>query len=165
MTAGDTVIFNTIHANGRHGINNNNANVYPTIVLNNILTSNGGYGFVGASAAGLPADPDWDGNGYYNNTSGARNNADDTTTNPINGVSPYTNQYDVTLTGLPFNNAAGNDYSLNKAAGQGNAIRGKALPVTWLNGVPTAYPDMGAVQSRTDQAMFLDPGLNGGANA
>ena len=115
-----------------------------TIVRNNLLVSNAGYGFVGATGAGSAATPDYDGNCYYNNTSGTRNNMDDLTTNLVDSVVPYTNVLDVVLSGDPFTNAAGGDFTLNNTAGA--AARGAGTPGA-LPGVSQAgYPDMGVFQ-------------------
>lgn len=136
----------TCYGNGRHGIANSPLS-YPVgvILKRNLLVSNGGYGIMFAASVGNPAIPDWDGNAYYNNTSGTRNNGDDTTTNPINGVSPYTNSLDVVITaGTPFTNAAGGDFSLNSIANQGALCQG--LSETWPgNGSTTGKYFMGAV--------------------
>jgi hypothetical protein len=142
---GCQIFNNTIHGNGRHGINKTDI-FYASYWRNNILTSNGGFGAVGASGAGIPADPSFDGNAYWNNTSGARSNMDDTSTNAIDGVAAYTNVFDKTLTGTPYNASGSNDFSLNSTAGAGASCRAGGTPGTWLNGVPTGYLDMGAVQ-------------------
>ena len=48
----------------------------------------------------IPANASWDGNGYYSNTSGARNGVDSVTGNY--GVAPHINVLDVIPTGSPF---------------------------------------------------------------
>jgi hypothetical protein len=151
---GCQIFNNTIHGNGRHGINKTDI-FYALYWRNNILTSNGGFGAVGASGAGIPADPSFDGNAYWNNTSGARSNMDDTSTNAIDAVSPYTNTFDKTLTGDPYTNAAGNDFSLNTTGGAGAACRAGGTPGTWVNGTPTGYLDMGAVQHQDPGAALV----------
>jgi hypothetical protein len=128
-------------------------------VRNNILAGNGGYGFVGASGAGSPADFAYDGNAYWNNTSGTRSNLDDTTTNPVNGSSPYVNSLDVILTADPFVDKAGNDFRLNSTAGGGAACRGHGTPASWPgNTLTVGYPDLGAAQHQ-------DSGGGGGSSS
>ena len=149
------VIHNTIHKSGRHGIFNSVTYAAGINYQNNILSSNGGYGIKGGSAAGIPASLGYDGNAYYNNTSGTRNNMDDTTVNPQNGVAPYTNIYDQILTADPFVAKASNDYRLNQNPGGGAACRGSAVPSLYpglTNPNSYAFPDMGAVQHQ-------DPGF------
>jgi Right handed beta helix region len=149
---------NTIHGSGRHGINNTSGNIDTMLISGNILSSNSGYGLVGASGAGLPAMPEFDGNAYYNNTSGTRSNANDVgATNPIDGVAPYVNALDIILTANPFVAASSNNYMLNTTAGGGAACRGMGVPQSWPgNSLTTSSPDMGAAQSA--------PAAGGGAN-
>lgn len=142
------VINCTAHNNGRHGIFHNGTSVYGQAWLNNILTSNGGYGISGSSGTAIPADAMWDGNAYWNNTSGARTLMDDQT--GINGVNPYTNVRDVTLTASPYvgpTTGSTANFGLNNTAGAGAACRAKGTPGTWPgNTGTTSYSDMGAVQ-------------------
>jgi hypothetical protein len=139
---------NTVHNNGRHGINNTGGIPTAWVVLNNILTSNGGYGLVGGPTTALPADPAYDGNAYYNNTSGARNNLDSTT--GIYGVAAYTNTHDVTLTGSPYvggTTGSTANFGLNNTVGAGAACRAVGVPAAWPgNSGTTGFLDMGAVQ-------------------
>lgn len=136
---------NTVYNSGRHGIN-----VATTVfdggwIHNNILVGNGGYGLMASSGAGRGGDPDLDGNAYYNNALGTRNNADDTTVNPQNaGV--YTNTLDVILTANPFSNANADDYTLNAVAGGGLAARGTGTPGTISSLTSQGYMDFGAFQ-------------------
>lgn len=142
-TAMTVVESNTVYNSGRHGIYFNVATLDGGFVHDNLLVGNGGYGFVGASAAGRSADLDIDGNAYFNNALGTRSNADDTTVNPQNGV--YTNTHDVILNANPFTNPTTNDFTLNAATGGGAALRGTALPGL-LPGVSTpGYMDFGAL--------------------
>jgi hypothetical protein len=123
--------FNTVYGSGRHGINqNSNSLTNQVSARNNLLVNNAGFGFVGGNVAGSPALPAYDGNAYFNNTSGTRSNADDTgTVNAIDGIAPYTNTLDVTsLTCDPFVNAAGNNFTLNSAACGGALVRYAGTP-------------------------------------
>lgn len=149
-----TIRNNTIYGNGRHGINHSNSTnfYFCTFVRDNLLVSNGGYGQKGPGSGGSPAGPWWDGNAYYNNTSGTRNQLDDTTTNPINGASPYTNTLDVILTASPFTDAAGGDFSLNNTAGGGAAVRGTATPGAMPGVSQVGYMDFGALQAQASAA-------------
>lgn len=150
------VTNNTIYGNGRDGIRGNSIYAAEAVqVKNNILVSNGGYGLNLSTAAGWPADPTYDGNAYYNNTSGARNNADDTTTNPQNGVAPYTNVLDKVLSGSPFTNAAGGDFTLNNTAGAGASCRAGGTPGALPGISQLGYIDMGALQHQeTGSSVF-----------
>lgn len=146
------IFNNTIYKSGRHGINI----VQGTLgiggnIRNNLLISNGqsgtGYGFVGANVAGWPAQPFYDGNAYFGNATGARNFVDDVgATNPINALH-YVNSLDITLTGDPFTNAAGGDFSLNNTAGAGAAVRGTGTPGALLGISQTGAMDLGALQA------------------
>ena len=159
----------TIYNNGRHGINNAFTGYVALLIKNNLLISNGGYGIVGDVSAGVPAMRQFDGNAYYGNTSGTRSNMNDLTTNPINGVAPYTNVLDVILTSSPLNNPAGNDFSLNTAAGGGLACTGYGSPATAPGlATPVSYPSFGFYQPSTTSSgsagILRSPGMNGGIN-
>jgi hypothetical protein len=156
--AGNTnlVANNTVYGCGRHGISiTSNSAIINTEIRNNLLVSNGGYG-INLNASGNPALPQWDGNGFYNNTSGTRNNMDSTT--GINGVAPYTNVLDVILTADPFTNAAGNDFSLNTTAGGGAAARAAGTPGAFPGSSVVGKLDIGAAQ-------HADPAAGGSAVA
>ena len=155
----DLIINNTIYGNGRHGIFYNGTAAGNRVILNNILSNNGGYGINMASSAGIRAFFNFDGNAYYSNTSGNRNNMDDTTTNKQNGVAPYTNVSDVFPASSPFVAAASYNWNLNQNS-SGAAIRGYGVPKTWpaISGsnasITTSFVDMGAVEHQ-------DPGFAG----
>jgi hypothetical protein len=153
----DVIYRNTIYGNGRHGINYNTTNYSSRLILGNILANNGGYGLVMASAAGLRAYPDFDGNCYYNNTSGTRLDCDDgtaTTVNPQNAVAPYVNVFDITTTSTPFVAPTAADWRLNQTATGGGLVRGYGVPQTFpgLAG-NRSFIDMGAIQHQ-------DPGFS-----
>ena len=139
---------NTIHGNGRHGISNTGTFAINHNWRKNSISGSGGYGIVGASSSGMPADPLFDGNafGYPANTSGTRNNAD--STSGVNATNPYTNTRDVSVTvGSQYVDAATNDWDLNATVSQGALLRGTAKPNTWLgNSVTQGADDFGAVQ-------------------
>ena len=107
-------------SNGSDGVNNvGNASAGQRLFLfNTIVISNGGYG-VNCSTAGdnSGAGPMQYGstNAYYGNTSGARNNFPS-----LPG--------DITLTGSPFTNPSGGDFTLNNTAGAGAACKGAGFP-------------------------------------
>lgn len=153
---GSVIVNNVFYKNGRDGLRQNDGNtVIGTLVRNNIFAQNSGYGMNAQSGAGTPADLGWDGNAYFSNTSGARNNLDSIT--GIDAISPYTNTLDVTLTGDPFTNAAADDYSLNNTAGAGAACRATGTPGAFPVGSTTAGKlDIGAVQ-------HADPAASGGS--
>lgn len=163
---GARIIGNTCYGNGRHGINYGQPYIAAgTVIINNILVNNGGYGILGGDSAGSEAEPQYDGNALFNNTSGDRRFMDDTGgTNPINGVSPYTNVHDVTLSGDPFTNAAGDDYTLNNTAGAGAACRAAGYPGTLPGGL-IGYLDMGVLQHQDaggSSGLLVYPGMAGG---
>lgn len=74
---------------------------------------------------------------YYNNTSGAFSAGTGDFVQNIGAI---------TLTGSPFNNAAGQDFGLNNTASQGAACRAAGLPGVFVAGSTTAYQDVGAAQ-------------------
>jgi hypothetical protein len=147
------VLRNTVYSVGRHGCSLSTAFDFgQTEIRGNIFVNCGGYGLANLIGAGVPAAPEWDGNAYYSNTSGNRNNLDDTSTTPVNGSAPYTNVYDITatttpaLTSLPFVNVGSLDFRLNNTAGGGASLRGNA-PGNTLPGLSTTgYRDFGAIQ-------------------
>lgn len=102
-------------------------------VRGNILSNSGSYGIT-STTAGISAQPFFDGNAFYNNGSGNRNNMDDTTTNVIDGVSPYTNIFDVICSVNPYVNISVINYMLNDAATGGALLRGT------LQGGPVISP-------------------------
>lgn len=151
------VINNDFYNNGADGINAPNA--FPASdpfnhpegisIMNNVFDSNGqtsgtGYG-VNMTAFTYAATWKWGltgykNNAYYNNKTGARLGIDADT-----GA--------VTLTGHPWNNAAGGDYGLNSTAGAGTACKGAGYPQSFAAGLSTAStPDIGAAQSSTTPA-------------
>lgn len=116
------IVGNSVHGNGGNGFYMGSA-VGMSEVVNNIFVGNTAYGVNMPSGADSVAVRNTN-NAYYNNTSGARNN-----------LSAGTN--DVTLSGDPFTNAAGGDFTLNSTAGAGASCRAAADP---------AYLDIGALQ-------------------
>lgn len=139
-------LHNTVHNCSNHGITVPNDNLFEVQALGNLLTNNGGFG-LNCFAAGMPACPQFDGNAYFGNTGGTRQNLDDAgTVNPVNASGPYTNTRDVILTADPYVNAANGDFRLNNTAGGGAACRGAAPGSAWPGAAMTGYGDMGAVQ-------------------
>jgi len=143
---------NTAYNCGRHGIGILGVST-PTILVGNILVNNAGYGIsLSSTSATVPYE---DGNAFYNNTSGNKNNVtsrnSQTSANP-----PYLPVNDITLTGSPFTNAAGGDFSLNNTAGAGAAVRNSSLPRQWGT-TTTGYPDFGAVQHNDPGATVIHP--------
>ena len=101
-------------------------------IKNFVAVSNGGWG-INISAGGMPAGLE-DYNAFYNNTSGT-----------VNGVTA--GAHDVTLTGDPFTNVAGGDFSLNNTSGAGAALRGVGL-FGIMNYGGTGYMDIGPLQAQ-----------------
>lgn len=128
---GQVVVMNCVSmSNGRDGIGVNGSYIGCSL-LNNILISNGGYGIRFPANGRRIASPDINYNAFYNNTTGARL-----------GIVAGAN--DVTLTGDPFTNAAGLDFSLDNTANEGAACRAAGFPGAAQFG--TGYIDRGAVQ-------------------
>lgn len=82
-------------------------------VSNCIFDSNGGYGINAASNSVVRYVGG--SNAFYNNTNGERNNFP-----TLDG--------DVTLTGSPFTNPSGGDFTLNNTAGAGASCKGAGYP-------------------------------------
>lgn len=160
LVAASQVIHCTIYGSGRDGIRGITTSAFDdSVIRGNILAKNGGYGMNGVTAA-WAAHPSFDGNAYWSNTSGTRNLLDDTTSNAIDGVAPYTNVFDVVITGTdptndPFVNKAANDFRLNATAGAGALLRG-----TFAN---SFIPGAGLV-SKEDFGCYqhADPAASGG---
>ena len=127
-------------------------------IKNNIFANGSSYGMQGSSA--YAALPQFDGNAYYSNTSGNRNNLDDTS--GINGVSPYTNVLEVILTASPFVNAVGGDFTLNNTAGGGAACRGHGIPGTLPGSSLVGYRDFGVFQHQDAGGLRLPRSWQGG---
>jgi hypothetical protein len=106
-----------------------------TVALrNNILVSDAGYEINSTTTnfAGTVRALDWDYNAMYNTGSGYVNQAN-------------IGAHDLMLTGSPFTNAAGLDFTLNNTAGRGAALRGTAFPGAMQVG-GTGYLDFGPFQ-------------------
>ena len=130
--AGLNVVNCTIYNNTSDGILLS-THASNTGIRNNIISTNGGYGINDDALTQAGVDTKIDYNAFYANTSGARN----TTLS----ASPH----DVTLSGDPFTNAAGGDFSLNNTAGAGADCRAAGFPGAMIYG-GTGYLDLGALQ-------------------
>jgi hypothetical protein len=143
---GNCVFGNTVYNSGRSGIRpfSGAFGGIGGFFRNNILEGNAAFG-IDFTTAGWCASPLYDGNAYYNNTSGARGGMDDAgTTNKINGVSPYVNVLDVlNTTGSFFTNAAGGDFTINSIANRGALIRGTGWPGAIVGVSQVGYQDFG----------------------
>jgi hypothetical protein len=140
------VIDCVAYGNGSHGFSFT-ATVNSNTAANCLAVNNGGFGFNSATYDC----------GFLYNCAGFNN----TSGNVASGI-PAANQIGfITLTGDPFANAAGNDFSLNSTAGAGAACRAAGIPgstaTLQLPGLSTlSYPDVGAAQ-------HADP-VSGGVN-
>lgn len=108
----------------------------PLLVWNSIFASNGGWG-IGWSSSNLRyAWLSFHNNAYFGNTSG-------TVQQPV-----AQSAADVTLSGSPFNNPSGDDFSLNSTTGAGAQCKGAGYQGT-MNGATISGNsiDIGAVQS------------------
>lgn len=128
---------NIVYNCGLHGIKNDYGR--PSLIRNNIMTNNGGYGLY-LAGYGTPArTPSFgvvDNNAFYSNTSGNRYQAE-------------TGSNDVTLSSTPFINAASGNFSLNNTSGGGAACRAAGFPGAFPGGLTTGYLDIGAAQHQT----------------
>lgn len=112
-----------------NGISLTNSAASITVSLsNNIIELHGAYGMTAAAA---PTALIQRNNAFRSNTSGDRN-----------ATYFASSASDITLTGDPFTNAAGGDYSLNNTAGAGAACRSAGFPGVTVSG--TGYADIGA---------------------
>ncbi len=147
FAAGAKILRNTIYNCGSDGLKFTATTFRDIEIKGNIVTNCGGWG-LNSTNAGIAASPLWDGNAYFSNTSGTiSTNFNDTSTNAINAVNPYVNQYDVILSADPFTNKAANDFTLNNTAGGGAACRGVGIQPNKIPGITqTEYSDMGALQ-------------------
>lgn len=140
--SGTLITDNTIYNNGRDGILDDSATGIWRHWKRNIISNNGRYGI--NSNLAVPASYDCDGNAYYSNTSGNRNNCDSTANNSAAGA--YTNTLDVILSGSPFVDGPNGNFALNNTSGAGAACRAAGFPGTFPGGLTTSYLDMGASQ-------------------
>jgi hypothetical protein len=122
------------YGNGRDGIRFSAAAMATVALRNNILVSDAGYEINSTTTnfAGTVRALDWDYNAMYNTGSGYVNQAN-------------IGAHDLMLTGSPFTNAAGLDFTLNNTAGRGAALRGTAFPGAMQVG-GTGYLDFGPFQ-------------------
>jgi hypothetical protein len=143
------VLNNTIHGSGRHGIVCTSAAIINNHWKNNLLSSNGGFGWVSSTGGSAgPAAFEYDGNGFYNNTSGTRSLGDSTA--GLFGVNPYVNVHDVILTASPYvgpTTGGTANFGLNNAAGGGAAARGAGSP----GAVPGLTATVGALDLGASQ--------------
>lgn len=144
---GGLVLFNTVYSNGRDGISNNSANHILTLVMGNLLVSNGRYGILYGTSS-MFNDLRLDGNAFYNNTTAPRNNAGAVTGQFAIGGVVYELSRDVILTADPFSDASGSNFSLNTTSGGGAAARGSAPLASFPGYTGTSYVDFGAIQTR-----------------
>lgn len=152
-SGGANAIHNTIYGNGRHGINFTSNSGFEKIFYANILSNNGGFGINFSTTAGTRASLLYDGNAFFNNTSGTTQNMNDTTVNKQNGVGPYVYAFNLTASSSPFVNAAGADWRLNQNGTGGGLFRGLSVPQSWVGlSDNKSFPDPGANQHQ-------DPGF------
>ncbi len=157
FAGGGILTRSLIHGNGRDGVRHTGMANGASLTLGNIFSENGGYGL--NSTGAFPAQPMYDGNAYYLNALGARNNVDDTTAVATNGVGAYTNVRDVVLTASPFTDKTAGDWSLNNTPGGGAALRGTATPSSWPGLAVTGYPDFGPIQQQRSSSEIIIPYL------
>lgn len=124
------------------------ASAVPSVrITNNIFCANGGYGINSSAAGWLNYIEDYNAfgsGGGVANTSGARQNI-------------TAGAHDVTVTALPWTDAANGDFSLNATAGGGASVKAAGTPGTLPGMTGTGYADMGVLQHQ-------DSGGSGGVN-
>ncbi len=106
--------------------------------VNCIAEANTGWGFTSSSIAFLVKCAS------YNNTLGANN---------LTGRGPSVG-FIANTTGSFFNNAAGNDFSLNSTASQGALARAAGIPGVFPAASTTGYHDIGAAQHADPAALI-----------
>jgi hypothetical protein len=128
------IIGNTVASNAGDGIAFADAYVASTTPCrNNVIYGNGGYNI------SMPSGGDAFTRGLCD-----ENFVGGATSGNYSGFSGGAN--DVSLSGDPFTNAAGGDFSLNTTAGAGAAVRAAGWPNSWGDGLTVGYVDGGAVQ-------------------
>jgi hypothetical protein len=136
--AGGNISNCVAYGNGRDGFRAAGSSV--AVLRNCHAENNTGVGFT-VSNSGKVLDHC----SAYNNTGGATS---------LSG--PVTSLGFISVTaGSVFNNAAGNDFSLNNTAGQGALLRAAGAPSLFPAGVTASYRDIGAAQHQ-------DPAGGGG---
>ncbi len=106
-----------------------------SVCMNNIAMGCSRYGFSMNSAPNISAT--FRNNAGFNNTSGNNSTSDITASN---------NTGFIALTGNPFVNAAGGDFSLNSTAGAGALLRAAGFPLSYPGLSTTNAHDIGAAQ-------------------
>lgn len=107
--------------------------VFGTILANCLAVGSSQVGFAKSG------NPNWF---ILQNCAGYNNTGGDYTTGGLVTLENFQ-----TLTGDPFANAAGGDFSLNAIAGAGALCRGMGLPGTYPAGLSVSNRDIGAVQT------------------
>jgi hypothetical protein len=127
----------------------------------NIITACSGYGLFFNGAAGIPSMSEFDGNVFYGNALGTRQNLNDTTINPQYGVVPYINMYDTICTQDPFRNRLIDDYELNTLPGGGGLVRERSISNS-VSGVSfRTFATPGAFVSRRVPYSDMTAGIRG----
>ena len=131
---GVILLNNTVYAAAASGINYTDpaAQAY-AISQGNLIVNCGAYGMNWSASLAWSLVPVFDYNAFYNNTSGSYH-------------FQTASLHDVSLTGNPFTNAAGNDFTLNATAGAGAAARAMGAPGTVGGLSQSGYSDIGALQ-------------------
>lgn len=127
----------SIYGNGRDGIRITTSAAQNTISIQNCIVTN--HTAVGAVGINCTTSAFWGArvwtNAVYNNT-----------TNVSTNFFAMFVEGTVTLSGDPFNNAAGGDFSLNNTASAGALCRNAGTLGTFPGGLSRGYLDIGAVQ-------------------
>ena len=126
-----TIVGSVFHGNTSDGVGSSSGYTQGTF-QSNVFYSNGGYGVLVTTTVNKNLITRC--NAYGANSSGARLNL-------------TAGAFDVTLTGDPFTNAAGGDFSLNDTAGAGAALKSAGFPAIMPGGATTPNINIGVAQN------------------
>lgn len=122
---------NVVYGNGRDGYRST-GNYNLNEISNNIFVNNVGVGLNTSAMTPVDADVLIHHNAYFGNGTARSGN--------LAGTG------DVTLTGVPFTNAASGIFTLNNTAGQGAACRSVGYPGVMPGTAGTGFEDIGAIR-------------------
>ncbi len=131
-----------VYGNSQDGIQINVNSTFPVTVTNCLIVNNTVTGFNSINTTYIAGSQWFDYNGYFGNG----------TARVGNSAGPH----DVTLTGDPFTNGAGNVFTLNNTAGAGASARAAGFPGAMLAG-GTGYLDIGVMQHQSTAAATASP--------
>ena len=138
----NTIAINCVaYGNGRHGFNYDASNTGVGYYINCIAegqTAVGAHGFKGAGSST-----------FFVFNCAAYNNSTNIDSSIGSIPAPDAAKNVTILTGSPFTNAAGGDFSLNSTSGAGASCKAAGAPSTFPDGTTAASIDIGASQTST----------------